>query len=100
MPVIDPDGLFEGQRISALSDTAKLYWPWLYAAANGYGRLELDPPAIIKRCFGSFDRKMTQDQLIIILTEYRDNFLILVYEHEGQTWIQFDTSAKYLRRHK
>jgi hypothetical protein len=100
MAIIDPEGLFGGDRLAALSDKARLFWPWLYSATNGYARFELNPRAIIRRCFSAFSEPMTEEQLLIILTEYAENFLLFVYECDGQQWIQFDTPSKLLPRHK
>jgi hypothetical protein len=100
MAIIDPEGLFGGDRLAALSDKARLYWPWLYSACNGYARMELNPKAIIRRCFAAFAEPMTEQQLIIILSEYAENYLLFVYECAGQRWVQFDTPAKLLPRHK
>jgi hypothetical protein len=100
LAVIDPEGLFGGDRLAALSDKARLYWPWLYAATNGFARMELNPRAIIRRCFSAFSDPMTEAQLVIILSEYAENFLLFVFEHNGQQWIQFDTPEKNLPRHK
>jgi hypothetical protein len=34
---LDPDGLFNGDRIAKLSLMARLYRPYFFAVANGYG---------------------------------------------------------------
>lgn len=100
MAIIDAEGLFGGERLAALSDKARLYWPWLYTACNGYARMEMNPRTIIRRCFSGFQDPMTEQQLIVILSEYVENYLAFVYETDGQQWLQFDTPAKLLPRHK
>jgi len=100
MAIIDAEGLFGGERLAALSDKARLYWPWLYTACNGYARMEMNPRTIIRRCFSGFQDPMTEQQLIVILSEYVENYLAFVYEIDGQQWLQFDTPAKLLPRHK
>jgi hypothetical protein len=100
VPVIDPQGLFDGERLAACSDKAKLFWPFIYCASNGFARLEINPRHIQKKCFASFTETPTEDDIIKAIEEYAQNFLLVVYEHEGRQWVQFDTSSKYLPRHK
>jgi len=49
MAIIDPAGLFEGERLAACSDVAQLYWPRLFLAANSCARLELSYPSVISK---------------------------------------------------
>ena len=100
MPVIDPTGLFEGDRLSACSDQARLMWPYLFCISNGYARLEVSLRHIRQKCFSSFQAPPSEQAIAEILREYADNFLILPYESEGRQWVQFDTSQKYLPKHK
>lgn len=100
MAIIDPEGLFGGERLAALSDKARLYWPWVYSASNGYARIELNLRAIIRRCFSAFNDPPSEQQLLIIISEYAENYLVFTFENNGQQWIQFDTPDKFLPRHK
>jgi hypothetical protein len=100
MPVIDPTGLFQGQRLAACSDLAQLYWPRLYSAANGYGRLELHLPSIISRCFRTFHQPPTEGQLWAIFEEYVANYLAMPYRADGHFWLLFMTEDKYLKNYK
>jgi hypothetical protein len=100
MPVIDPKGLFEGQRLAACSDRAQSFWPRLYCAANGYARLELHPPTIIGRCFHYYKVVPTEEEILAVIRELVDNFLVIPYQAEGQWWLQFATEEKFLRRRK
>ena len=100
MPVIDPKGLFEGQRLAACSDRAQSYWPRLYCAANGYARLELHGPSIVGRCFSYYREPPSVEQLLAVIAEYSDNFLVIPYQARGQFWVQFATEEKFLRRRK
>jgi hypothetical protein len=100
MPVIDPKGLFEGQRLSSCSDQAQLYWPRIYCATNGYGRLEFHAPSIISRCFHYFRKIPTEDELLAVITEFVKNYLAIPYQFNGQLWLQFATEEKFLRRRK
>jgi hypothetical protein len=100
MPVIDPEGLFDGERLAACSDKAKIFWPYIYCSTNGYARIELNPRQIRQRCFASFTDTPSEQDIMSVLQEYAENYLLLVYEHEGREWGQFDTDAKYLPRHK
>lgn len=98
MPIIDADGLFSGSRLRKCSNMARLYWPYLFQASNGYGRIELDPLRIIARAFHSFRPQPSQEELIGYIGEYADNHLLFVYEYDGQLWGQWDTDRKFLPR--
>jgi hypothetical protein len=100
VPVINPHGLFEGQRLAACTDRAQLFWPRLYCAANGYGRLEFHYPTIAGRCFHNFREVPSEQQISNVVEEYVANFLAIPYKADGQLWLQFVTEDKYLRRHK
>ena len=100
MPVIDPQGLFDGERLAACSDQAKFCWPYIYCASNGYARLEVNLKAIRQKCFSSFEYAPDDSDLTSVLKEYAENYLLILYEFQGRQWVQFDTSAKYLPRHK
>lgn len=100
MPVIDPSGLFEGRRLAACSDKARLYYPWLFCAANGNARLELHPLMIIGHCFRSFTQPPTEGEIWNFFEEYNANFLALPYQIDDRIWVQFITKDKYLKKHK
>jgi len=100
MAVIDPDGLFEGERICACSDEAQNWFARLFCAANNYGRMPLDVPALIQRCFASYRVKPTHDQVMDVIHEYVENCLILPYRADGHVWVQFAAKEKWLRGYK
>jgi hypothetical protein len=100
MAIIDPAGLFHGERLGACSDQAKLLWPWLFVAANGNARLELSYRAIVAECFSGFAEPPSEQQLWTVFEELAANYLVILYEVEGTWWAQFDTSEKYLPRYK
>ncbi len=100
MPIIDPDGLFEGERLAQCSDTAQLYWQRLFVAANGYARLELSYASILSKVFRHFKNPPTEEQLWSIFEELAENYLAILYESDGVWWAQFVTSNKYLPRYK
>ena len=101
MPMIDADGLFGGERLAACSDLAQLYWPRMYLASNGYGRLELSYTELSRKLFSSFKKPPTEDVLWNVVEEFVHNFLAVVYQVEGGSWwLQFATSEKFLPRYK
>ncbi len=100
MALIDPDGMFGGDRMALLSDNARLHWPWFWCASNTVARLELDYPKVIARAYRQFSVKPTEDEFWGLVGEFQGAFLLYVYEREGQIWGQWDTSEKYLQRHK
>ncbi|MGA2713299.1 MAG: hypothetical protein ABSG41_09335 [Bryobacteraceae bacterium] len=100
MKVIDPDGLFAGDRFKDVTDEARLYWPFFWCASNGYGRIELNPHKVIGRAFAAFRIPLTEERFWSLIAEYQEAFLLFVYESAGQPWGQWATSEKYLSRHK
>lgn len=89
MALIDPEGLFHGDRLRKCSDMARLCWPYLFLGANGHGRLQLDYEAIKARVFFCFKNAPTLDQLWGYIQEYSDNRLIFLYKSGNQRWGQF-----------
>jgi len=101
MAIIDPEGLFSGERLAACSDLAQLYWPRFFLAANSCGRIELSYKSIVSRVFGNFQSPPKSDDLWKIFREYDDNYLAILYQSESGTWwCQFITSEKYLPKYK
>jgi hypothetical protein len=100
MNLVDPKGLFEGERLAACSDLAQLHWQRLFSAANGYGRIELSYQPIIANVYRSFKKPPTEDDLWALFEEYATNFLAILYESDAAWWAQFATSEKYLPRYK
>lgn len=101
MAIIDPEGLFSGERLAACSDLAQLYWPRFFLAANGRGRLELTYKSLISRVFGNFQKVPESSEIWKVFREYETNFLAVIYEAaNGGWWCQFTTSEKYLPKFK
>jgi hypothetical protein len=100
MAIIDPDGLFEGERLAKCSDVAQLYWQRLFIASNGYGRLELSYRSILSKAFRHFKNPPSEEQLWSIFEELAENYLAILYESNGVWWAQFITNEKYLPRYK
>ena len=98
--IIEPEGLFGGERLAACSDLAQLYWPRLYIGSNGYARLELSYPSIISKIFRNFRKVPDQKTLWNVFREYEANYLAVLYEADGTWWCQFATSEKFLPRYK
>lgn len=93
MPIIRPEGLLGGERMAELSDTARMYWPFIYAASNGYGRFEIDYLKIINGAFTHFHQKPSERQVGDVLKEYRDAHLLFIYRADGQIWGAWDSAA-------
>jgi hypothetical protein len=101
MAIIDPDGLFSGERLAACSDLAQLYWPRFFLAANGCARLELSYKSLVSRVFGNFHKIPQSSEIWAIFREYEQTFLCVLYETEaGAWWCQFATSEKFLPKYK
>ena len=101
MAIIDPEGLFSGERLASCSDLAQLYWPRFFLASNSCARIELSYKSLISRVFGNFQSPPKSDDLWKIFREYDDNYLAILYQSESGTWwCQFITSEKYLPKYK
>lgn len=102
MAIIDPEGLFSGERLAACSDLAQLYWPRCFLGANGYARLELSYKSVISKIFRNFQKPPEKDTLWAVFQEYEKNCLAILYQVEttGVWWCEFATSEKWLRRYK
>jgi hypothetical protein len=100
MVIIEPEGMFCGDRMAQLSDEAKNLWPWLYLASNGYARIEINYRRLLNRVFAGFAIPPSEALVMSCIHEYAKAYLLFLYTVNGQMWGQWDTSAKYLPRHK
>jgi hypothetical protein len=98
--IIEPEGLFTGERLAACSDLAQLYWPRFYIGSNGYARIELSYTSIISKIFSNFEKPPESKILWNVFREYEANCLAILYESNGVWWCEFATSEKYLPRYK
>lgn len=95
--VIDQSGLFHGDRLQKLSLMAYLYWPFLFLASNGYGRLEISVHRI-SACLGRF--APSEEELQSYFQEYAAAHLLFLYQAGAKTWGVWDTDPKFLPRWK
>jgi len=94
VPIIKPKGLLGGDRMAELSDEARLYWPFLYAASNGHGRFVIDYVKILQAAFRHFLNKPSEEFLGQLLAQYRDCHLLFVYEApDGTVWGAWDSAS-------
>ncbi len=102
MALIDPDGLFDGDRIAMLSDEAKLYWPYFWCASSpALARLELSYSKIWARAFHNFRKPPSEQAFWSMVNEYADRFLLFVYKDmSGRIWGQWDAPSITLARYK
>lgn len=100
MAIINPDGLFGGDRLRRCSNEAQLHWPRLFLASDGFGRLELNYHKIIARAYSTFSPVPSEPELQAYLEDYSRNYLLFVYGVDGQLWGQWDTPAEFLKRYK
>ena len=88
--IIFPTGLYSGERLAQCSDLARLHFPYIVGLVNGFGRLELNVPAILGRAYEGFQDKPTKHDLTAWISEYRDQHLLYVYvSADGSVWGQF-----------
>ena len=88
--MIYPHGLLDGERLAACTDEAKLHFPRLAAIANGYGRFKLSEKEILDKAYEAFRVKPTRDELISWISEYCEQYLLLVFTaDDGSQWGQW-----------
>jgi hypothetical protein len=100
MAIIDPDGFFGGDRLRRCSNAAQLHWPRLFLASDGFARLEINYARIIGRCYGTFNPIPSETEIQAWIAEYAKNYLLFLYEADGQVWGQWDTPSKLLKAYK
>ncbi len=100
MAIIDPIGLFGGDRLRRCSNAAQLHWPRLFLASDGFGRLELNYARIVGHAYSTFKPVPSEQELRGWIREYAESFLLFVYEVNGQQWGQWDTRRELLPRYK
>jgi hypothetical protein len=98
--IIDPDGLFGGDRLRQCSNAAQLHWPRLFLASNGFARLEINYAKIIGRAYPTFNPIPSGAELQTYIQDYQKNYLLFLYQVNGQMWGQWDTRSELLPRHK
>jgi hypothetical protein len=100
MAIIDPEGLFNGDRLRRCSNAAQLHWPRLFLASDGFARLEINYARIIGRACPTFKPYPTEAALQACLQEYANSYLLFLYEAGGALWGQWDTRKELLPRYK
>ncbi len=100
MAIIDRDGLFNGQRLQRCSDAARLMWPYLFLAANGFGRFEVDYGRTVSEVFRKFSKIPSEVEYAACIEEYRQNHLLFLYRFGGQIWGQWFCKEGSLPRWK
>lgn len=99
MPIIEAKGLFGGKRLRKCPDGARLRWPHYFLASNGFARFKLDPEDMLARAFPEMRAAVSVDTFWLDMAEYRDNFLLFVWE-AGGLWGQWDCPERCLNKYK
>lgn len=99
-PIINPYLMYNSPRMAMLSDPARLHWPWLFLASNGYGRLELNHRSIVGRVYVNFAAPPSEPFFMNLLREYHSAWLLYTYAYDGLLWGQWEVSERYLPRYK
>ncbi len=100
MSIIDADGLFNGERLRRCSNLARLHFPYLLLASDGFARLEINYARIVGRAYATFNPVPSEAELQEYLQEYAQNFLLFIWQVDGQLWAQWDTRSELLPRYK
>jgi hypothetical protein len=99
--IINPDGLFFGERMAKLSDKARLLWPHIFIASNTVGRIEVNYRKLLNRAFSDFKENpfTDEEEYVAIMGEYQEAHLLFCYTANGQIWGQWDTDKDMLPRY-
>lgn len=100
MALIDPEGLYFGDRMARLSLMARLHWPYLFLLCDAFGRFEINYAKVLSRAYQTFTPQPNEDELRQYLREYRDAFLLFIWRVDGVWWGQWETSEKFLPKYK
>ncbi len=100
MALIDPEGLFFGERMRKCSDKSRLLWPYLFVAANTAGRLRLSYEDLLDKVFVGFRNPPTQQEITEAISDYRRNFLAYPYQSGGEFWLQFYRKSGFTPRYE
>jgi hypothetical protein len=98
--IIDPKGLFGGDRLRRCSNAAQLHWPRLFLASDGFARLEINYARIIGQAYPTFNPVPSETGLMAVIQEYVNHQLLFLYQAGGQLWGQWDTRPELLPRYK
>lgn len=87
---IQAHGLHHGERLRKCSDEARLWWPYLFLAANSYGRMRLSYARFLSDVAVDFDQPPTEEKYWALFKEYRDRHLAFLYQHgDDEIWCQW-----------
>lgn len=100
MAIIDPEGLFNGDRLRRCSCQAQLHFPRLLLASDGFARIEINYARIVGRAYPTFNPVPSSTELQSFIQEYAKNYLLFIYQVDGQLWGQWDTNPKFLPKYK
>ena len=87
--LIKAKGLHHGERLRKCSDTARLWWPYLFLAANSYGRMRLTYARFLSDVAVSFAKPPAEDEYWALFQEYMECHLAFLYQHGGEIWCQW-----------
>ena len=92
--------MFNGDRFTLMSDSARFAWPYFWCASNTVGRIELNYHKVIARAFFRFRQTPTEEQFWGWIQEFRTAYLLFVYEADGRLWGQWDAPERFLPKYK
>src|SRR5215469_5209396 len=99
--VVCSGGVLEDHRLGACSDDAQLFFPWLFIASNGFGRLKWSYSELVTSAFPHLRDKPSPEQLQKCLEEYRSNYLIFVYRtDDAELWGQWIVDKRHFPTYK
>jgi hypothetical protein len=97
MLIVNPDGLFRGDRLAMCSKTAWLYWMPIFLCANGFGRFEVHHSRIALQ-IGAHGP--TEAEFDACIREYAKVRLLFLYKVGAKKWGQWDADKRFLPRWK
>jgi hypothetical protein len=98
--ILDPDGIFHGNRWLQCSNAAQLHALRLFLASNGFARIEVNYARLVGRAYATFKPIPTEEELMGYVRELADAHLLFLFESSGQLWGAWDTRPELLPRYK
>jgi hypothetical protein len=86
---IKASGLHRGDRLRKCCDRSRLWWPYLFLSANGYGRMRLDYDRYLSDVAVGFKVPLSENQYWATFEEYRANHLAFLYSFGDEFWCQW-----------
>jgi hypothetical protein len=90
--VLDFDALWGSDKLAACSSWAQAEYAWLYGLADASGCFELTNLRVIWGRVAAIRRDLTIERLEQVFTEFQEQGLLFVWEHQGKRYAHWTGS--------